>query len=121
LLLAQTGTTRGLSETRLIDVFRVTLYACLNRRGAFARVENGRQARGRAGARRFHLPIQAISHRRSGQYYGKADEALLTVDFLEQKWDVIIIERQSAAKHDVKDHATAPNVDFWSSVQPRGN
>lgn len=39
-----------------------------------------------------------------------------TVDLLEQIWDIFIVERQSAAQHDVKDNPATPDVNFRSSI-----
>ncbi|KAI3480495.1 hypothetical protein L1887_57341 [Cichorium endivia] len=43
------------------------------------------------------------------------------VDLFEERRDVLVVERQSAAQHDVQDHAARPDVDLGPGVQPSGD
>jgi hypothetical protein len=40
-----------------------------------------------------------------------------TLDFLEQVWNILVIKGQAAAEQGVQDNSTAPDVNFWPSVQ----
>lgn len=43
----------------------------------------------------------------------------LTIDLLEKKRNVVIVEWKATTKHNVENHAAAPDVDFWARVESR--
>jgi hypothetical protein len=46
---------------------------------------------------------------------------VLTADFCEEGLDVIIFERKSTAKHDIKNNTSTPDVDLRPCIQTTSN
>lgn len=40
-----------------------------------------------------------------------------TVDLLEQQRNVIVVEGEASAEHNVENDTTTPDIDFWSGVE----
>jgi hypothetical protein len=46
---------------------------------------------------------------------------VLTADFCEESLDVVIFERKSTAKHDIKNNTSTPDVDLGPCIQTTSN